>query len=125
MKSNQNLDADGRPYNRGLLIASLLIGGFLTVLTETILNNGLADIARSLSITTATAQWLSTGYMLTMGIMVPVSAFLLNRFNSRNLYLVALVIFIIGTSIAFVASNSTNWTPNSGRFRWHHHAFHA
>lgn len=105
MKSNQNLDADGRPYNRGLLIASLLIGGFLTVLTETILNNGLADIARSLSITTATAQWLSTGYMLTMGIMVPVSAFLLNRFNSRNLYLVALVIFIIGTSIAFVASN--------------------
>lgn len=107
MKTNQSLDADGRPYNRGLLIASLLIGGFLTVLTETILNNGLSDIARSLSITTTTAQWLSTGYMLTMGIMVPISAFLLNRFSSRSLYLVALLIFIIGTTIAFIANSFT------------------
>lgn len=98
-------DVTGKKYNRVLLILSVLIGGFMTVLTETLLNNGLPAIARSLNVTTATVQWLSTGYLLVIGIMVPVSALLLYRFNSKHLYLTALTIFLVGSVISYLAPN--------------------
>lgn len=98
-------DVTGKKYPRVLLILSVLIGGFMTVLTETLLNNGLPTIARNLHVTTATVQWLSTGYLLVIGIMVPVSALLLYRFDSKRLYLTALTIFLVGSLLAYIAPN--------------------
>ncbi|WP_085769463.1 MFS transporter [Levilactobacillus brevis] len=95
-------DVTGKKYPRILLILSVLIGGFMTVLTETLLNNGLPTIARNLHVTTATVQWLSTGYLLVIGIMVPVSALLLYRFDSKRLYLTALTIFLVGSLLAYL-----------------------
>ena len=107
MESVQNVDTHGRVYNRTFLILSVLLGGFMTVLTETLLNNGLPAIERSFNITTSTVQWLSTGYLLVIGIMVPISATLLYKFKSRSLYLSSILIFLIGTSIAYLAPSFT------------------
>src|SRR5690606_36207180 len=51
----------------------------------------------------STVQWLSTGYMLVSGILIPVSAFLLLKFTNRTLFIVAMSLFTLGTIVAAVA----------------------
>jgi len=77
----------------------------MSVLTETLLNNALPAISRSLNVGMTTVQWLSTGYQLAIGLMMPISALLLNKFSTKRLYISALVIFLAGTSLAFLAPN--------------------
>ncbi|KRN29065.1 major facilitator superfamily permease [Lactobacillus selangorensis] len=103
MKDAQNVDIHGNKFNSLLLIISILLGGFMTVLTETSLNNGLPAIEQALHVSTSTVQWLSTGYMLVVGIMMPISATLLYKFTSKKLYLTSLIIFLVGSTIAYVA----------------------
>ncbi|WP_318766526.1 DHA2 family efflux MFS transporter permease subunit [Lactiplantibacillus carotarum] len=103
MDLTKSIDANGKAYNKVLLVLAIIIGGFMTVLTETLLNNGLANIARGFHITLATAQWISTANLLTIGIMIPISAVFLYKFDSKKLYLTALGIFLAGTVVAYVA----------------------
>ncbi|WP_412989448.1 MDR family MFS transporter [Pediococcus siamensis] len=105
MDITKNRDVNGKTYNRLLLIISVLVGGFMAVLTETLLNNGLPAISQSLHVNMATVQWLSTGYLLTIGIMMPISALLLYKFNSKKLYLSSLIIFLLGSVISYIAPN--------------------
>lgn len=86
MDLTKSIDANGKAYNKVLLVLAIIIGGFMTVLTETLLNNGLANIARGFHITLATAQWISTANLLTIGIMIPISAVFLYKFDSKNLF---------------------------------------
>lgn len=90
---------------RRWLVFSILLGGFLSSLTETILNNALPTIMHDLTVNQATAQWLSTGYILVVGIMMPTAAYFINRFRLRPLFLTTLVIFLGGTSLAALAPN--------------------
>lgn len=99
------VDTHGKPYKRGLLIAILLIGTFCTVLNQTILTTAFPTLMKDFDITTSTVQWLTTGFMLVNGIMIPVSAWLSSRFSTKWLYLSAMSIFEIGTIIAWVAPN--------------------
>ncbi|MFB9769922.1 MDR family MFS transporter [Lactiplantibacillus modestisalitolerans] len=99
------VDTHGKPYKRGLLIAILLIGTFCTVLNQTILTTAFPTLMKDFDITTSTVQWLTTGFMLVNGIMIPVSAWLSSRFSTKWLYLSAMSIFELGTIIAWVAPN--------------------
>lgn len=60
---------------------------------------------RDFKISTATAEWLSTAFLLVNGVMIPISAWLINRFGSRKMYLSAMSTFFIGTVIAAIAPN--------------------
>ncbi|WP_458912076.1 MFS transporter, partial [Escherichia coli] len=51
------------------------------------------------------AEWLSTAFLLGNGVMIPVSAWLINRFGSRKMYLTAMSVFFIGTVTAALAPN--------------------
>ncbi|MFD1953127.1 DHA2 family efflux MFS transporter permease subunit [Paenibacillus thailandensis] len=84
---------------------ALLISGFIGMFSETALNVALSDLMELLSITPATAQWLTTAYLLTLGILVPVSGLLLQWFTTRQLFVVALVFSILGTLTAALAPN--------------------
>ena len=72
----------GKAYNRNLLVLVLIIGSFCTVLNGTLLSTALPSIMRSFNISTATAEWLSTAFLLVNGVMIPISAWLINRFGS-------------------------------------------
>ena len=48
-------------------------------------------------------QWLTTGYMLVNGIMIPASAFFVQKFTNRRLFLTAMILFTIGTALAIFA----------------------
>lgn len=70
---------------------------------ETALNVVLSDLIDQFHITAATAQWLTTGYLLTLGILVPVSGVLLQWFSTRQLFTASLLLDLFGTAVASVS----------------------
>ena len=105
MTNNRPLDIYGKPYNRSLWVVVLLIGTFCTVLNQTLLTTAFPTLMNDFDITASDVQWLTTGFLLVNGIMIPITAWLINKFNSKNLYLTAMTIFLIGTIACFAAPN--------------------
>lgn len=103
MANTQVTDANGKPYNRMLLLITVIVGTFTTVLTQTLLATAYPTLMKAFDISTSTVQWLTTGFLLVNGIMIPVSAYLINRFNSKYLYIFAISVFFIGTWLCYVA----------------------
>ena len=88
---------------RGPIVASLLIAAFVALLAQTVLNVALPVMMEDLQLTASTIQWLSNGYMLVNGVLVPISAYLIERFTTRKLFIVASSLFAIGTIVCAVA----------------------
>ncbi|MCU1402232.1 MAG: family efflux transporter permease subunit, partial [Microbacteriaceae bacterium] len=97
------LDADSRGARNRLVITVLLISVFVMILNETIMGVALPRLMADLNITASTAQWLTTAFMLTMAVVIPITGFLLQRFNTRPLFITAMSLFSAGTLIAAVA----------------------
>ena len=87
---------------RNLTFAVLLVSSIGTSLLQTALTTALPSMMRDLSISAATAQWLTSVYSLTVGIMVPATAYLIKRFPTRKLFLSAVTLFAAGTLLAIV-----------------------
>ncbi|MCK9911681.1 MFS transporter, partial [Microbacteriaceae bacterium K1510] len=81
-------DAAAASIRKGPIVAALIIGAFVSLLNQTLINVALPTISADLSIEPSTAQWLTTGFMLVNGILVPLSAYLVGRFTTRLLFLV-------------------------------------
>ncbi|RUT29899.1 DHA2 family efflux MFS transporter permease subunit [Paenibacillus zeisoli] len=82
------------------IVISLMIGAFLALLNETLLGVALTDLMQDLKVSYSTIQWLTTGYMLLIGILVPVTALLIQWFTTRQIFISAMVLFFAGTLIA-------------------------
>lgn len=82
-----------------------MIGTFCTVLNQTLLATAFPTLMKEFDISASTVQWLTTGFLLVNGIMIPVSAWLINSFSSKKLYISAMTIFLMGTIICFLAPN--------------------
>src|SRR5699024_7630601 len=85
------------------IMAMLLISGFIGMFSETALNMAINDLIKEFSISPSTAQWLTTGYLLVLGILIPVSGLLIKRFPTRNLFITSLSFSIVGLFIAAVS----------------------
>ncbi|MCD8919782.1 MDR family MFS transporter [Staphylococcus gallinarum] len=85
---------------RNTIILVMLSSAFVAMLNQTLLNTALPAIITGLKITETTAQWLITGFMLVNGIMIPLTAFLMDRFHTRPLYIFSMSAFLIGSIIA-------------------------
>ncbi|GHV97377.1 MFS transporter [Lactobacillus nasalidis] len=88
-----------------LMILSLLLGGFMTAFSETLLNTALPAIMTDLHVSQMTAQWLSTGYMLAAAIMMPLSAYFLKTVKLKKLFCSLMLVFLLGDVLAAVAPN--------------------
>ncbi|WP_439030855.1 MDR family MFS transporter [Gordonia terrae] len=86
-----------------LLIGVLLVAAFVVILNETILSVALPTLMTDLDITAATAQWLTSGFLLTMAIVIPITGFLMQRFTLRSIYIAAMTLFTVGTLVAALA----------------------
>ncbi len=91
-------------YNVFVIASIFLLGSFITFLNSTFMNVALQGIMEDLKISLTTAQWLSTGYMLATGIVIPITAFLIDRFRTRTLFMVAMGLFTVGTIIGSFAT---------------------
>ncbi|GAB4074139.1 MDR family MFS transporter [Barrientosiimonas marina] len=85
------------------LFVVLLSGAFITILNQTLLGTALPPIMRDLGLAETTAQWLQSVFMLVNGIMIPITAFLIEKFTTRQLFLTAMSLFATGTLIAAIA----------------------
>ena len=85
------------------IMLSIIIGAFFAILNETLLNIALTTLMKEFSITLPTVQWMATGFMLVMGIVIPISALMLQWFTTRQLFLGTMIVFTIGTSISAAA----------------------
>lgn len=82
----------------------LLLGAaFVAILNETTMGVAIPHLIDDLDITAVAAQWLTTAFMLTMAVVIPISGFLLQRFTTRAMFIAAMSLFSLGTLIAFVS----------------------
>ncbi|WP_083232154.1 DHA2 family efflux MFS transporter permease subunit [Peribacillus muralis] len=87
----------------GPIMAALLVAGFVGLFSETALNIALGELIHIFEVDATTIQWLATGYFLTLGILVPVTGILMQKFTTRQMFLASLFFSIIGTIVAAVA----------------------
>ncbi|GAB3803217.1 DHA2 family efflux MFS transporter permease subunit [Virgibacillus kimchii] len=85
--------------NKFPIVAVLITGAFLAILNQTLLATAIPPIMEDLNLTENTAQWVTTVFMLVNGIMIPITAFLIETFTARKLFLTAMSIFAFGTLI--------------------------
>lgn len=83
-----------------LTLVVLIFGTFITVLNQTLVTPALPSIMEEMSVSASTAQWLTTGFTLVNAIMIPVTAYLTDRYSTRNLFIVAMVVFSTGSACA-------------------------
>ena len=89
------------------LFIVLLSGAFITILNQTLLGTALPPIMKDLKVSESTVQWLQSIFMLVNGIMIPVTAYLIERFTSRQLFLTAMGVFTAGTLLCAVGPDFT------------------
>ncbi|MNO30360.1 putative multidrug resistance protein EmrY [compost metagenome] len=82
---------------------AIMIGSFIGLFSETALNMAFTNIMEDFQIDATAVQWLTTGYLLVLGILVPISALLLQWFTTRQLFSASLFFSIIGTLVAALA----------------------
>lgn len=103
----ENLDYERKNYKVIPISIALIMAGFLCMLNETLLNMALKKFMVQFSMSANAVQWLSTGYMLIMGIAIPVSALLIQTFTTRQLFLTSVTIFLIGTILSSLSTTFT------------------
>src|SRR5699024_7286399 len=72
---------------------------------ETIVSIALPHLAVAMDVTATTVQWLISGFLVTMAVVIPTTGFLLERFTPRRIYLVAVGSFVVGTLLCALAVN--------------------
>jgi MFS family permease len=85
------------------LIAILIIGAMAPLLDTTIVNVALNTLARDLATTVSTVQWVSTSYLLAMGMAIPLAGWAATRIGGKQTWLVSLGLFLVSSALAGAA----------------------
>ena len=101
---NQQMNtALNQQIKTGPIMAALLVAGFVGLFSETALNIALGQLSQIFQVNPTTIQWLATGYFLTLGILVPVTGILMQKFSTRQMFMTSISLSLIGTLLAAVA----------------------
>ena len=90
-----------------VMIITMLLGGFFGLLNETLLTTALPSIMKDFHIQYSQVQWLTTAFLLTNGVVIPLSALVIQRFTTRQVFLTGILIFFIGTIVGGFSPNFT------------------
>lgn len=85
------------------VLRTLVVAAFVVILNETLLVNALPQLMESLQIDERAAQWLSTGFMLTLAVVIPTTGWLLQRLGVRSAFRLAMGLFVLGTTASMLA----------------------
>ncbi|MBZ8176452.1 DHA2 family efflux MFS transporter permease subunit [Corynebacterium sp. 3HC-13] len=86
-----------------LLIACLVTATTVMILNETLLSVALPAIMADFHLSADIAQWLSTGFMLTMAVVIPVTGYIQQVLPTRTIFITSVVLFLVGTFVAALA----------------------
>lgn len=93
-----------RARRRTLIFLNILVSCIASSMLATALTTALAPLSRDLGISVTTGQWITSGYSLAMGIIMPLTAFLITRFSTKKLYLSGIGIFILGLVVSLLST---------------------
>jgi MFS transporter, DHA2 family, lincomycin resistance protein len=91
------------PHHKAVLNL-LLISAFVVILNETIMGVAIPRLMVSFNEPASSVQWLTTAFLLTMATVIPVTGFMLQRLNTRPIFILAMSLFSLGTLVASLAS---------------------
>lgn len=87
------------------LAVILLVGVVMVVFDTTIVNVAIDTLAHDLHTSVSTAQWTISGYVLALGMVVPVAGWASDRFGAKQVWMGALALFMVGSILSSVAWN--------------------
>lgn len=87
----------------------LVAATFIVILNETIMINAIPDLKAHFEVGNTAAQWLTTAFMLTMAVVIPVTGWFLQRVTTRQAFGLAMVVFCAGTLLAALTPASMFW----------------
>jgi EmrB/QacA subfamily drug resistance transporter len=85
-----------------------IIGIFMSLLDSSIVNVAISTIMSAFNADTGSVQWVSTAYLLALGVAMPLSGWLGDKFGYKRLYIVSLAVFVLGSLLC-----SVSWSLNS------------
>jgi DHA2 family lincomycin resistance protein-like MFS transporter len=103
LSSDESVDDAAISSRNRLVIGLLMVSTFVVILNETIIGVAIPRFMAAFDIDAGAAQWLSTAFLLTMAVVIPITGFLLQRFNTRPIFIAAMSFFSLGTLIAVLA----------------------
>ncbi|WP_134773590.1 MFS transporter [Ornithinimicrobium flavum] len=102
-RTDASTPAPTDPARVALVLRLLTVAAFVVILNETLMLNALPSLMEIFAIDAATGQWLTTGFMLTMAVVIPMTGWLLQRLSLRTAYATAMGMFIVGTVVCAAA----------------------
>lgn len=102
--SKDNTDGTGA-VKKGPILFIMILGAFLATLNQTVMSVAVPELMGDFDISATTAQWLTTGYMLVNGVLIPITAYFMNRFTTRQLFQASMLIFLAGTIVSAFAGS--------------------
>ena len=109
MSSAPSTTAPSRPEDAAerarvtLILRVLTAAAFVVILNETLMLNALPPLMDAFGVDAGAGQWLTTGFMLTMAVVIPMTGWLLQRISIRSAFLLAMSVFLVGTATAAFA----------------------
>ena len=92
----------GLTRKQWFMLGVLVFGSFLTILNQTLVAPAQPSIMEDRAVNAAPVQWLQTGFTLVNAIMIPITAFLQDRFSTRKLFITSMLLFAGGSAMAAV-----------------------
>ena len=90
---------------RGLIFICLIVSGIASSTLSTAMTTALPNLVEYFGVSTSIGQWVTSGYSLAMGMVLPLTAFLITRFPTKKLYLSGIACFILGLLLSIFTTN--------------------
>src|SRR3712207_5641446 len=107
--------------DRGLILVSIVVvlGAVMSILDATVVNVAINKLAQDFDTDLPTIQWVVTGYTLALATVIPLTGWAADRFGTKRLYLISVVLFVIGSVLSGLAWRSEERrVGKEGRSRW-------
>ncbi|MBB2167130.1 DHA2 family efflux MFS transporter permease subunit [Gluconacetobacter aggeris] len=85
------------------IAAVVVLGTFMSILDTTIINVAVRDLSRDFGTSLATTQWISTGYMLALATVIPLTGWAADRYGTKRLYMASILLFLGGSALSGAA----------------------
>jgi len=95
--------SDKLPRAQRNVIALMLVAAFVVILNETVMSVALPVLQKDLGIGPSVGQWLTTAFMLTMAVVIPITGYLIQRIQTKPLFLISMSLFSAGTLLAMLS----------------------
>lgn len=103
MGFNENIELTDK--KRLLIFFNLVVSGIATSILSTAMTTALPSLVTYFGVSTTTGQWVTSGYSLAMGMVMPLTAFLITRFPTKKLYMAGIGCFIVGILCSIFSGN--------------------